>query len=332
MKYSKLSLLIVVLVLLCTYATPITAQEDRVAANKELAASAVKAFNEADWDVFREAVADDFVLHFALSPVDIVGPEGLIAFFQGFHSAMPDISHPEIELMIADEESVAMLLPTVGTFTNEWNGLPPTGELVSVPLISIWHITDGKLAEAWFGLDTMLLMQQMGAIPVSPDVIPASSEAVAAVSDTQHGDAETSKAVVRSFKLDLLNTQNLDLIPELFTEGFVFHDHADTADVSYTGYAGVSEFLMPYFAMMPDLQFPADELVMMAEGNMVAIYWVARGTQTGAVPDIPASGNEVTVPGLSIYRLEDGKIAETWFTMDMLGFLTQIGLIPPGAE
>jgi predicted ester cyclase len=46
---------------------------------------------------------------------------------------------------------------------------------------------------------------------------------------------------------------------------------------------------------------------------------------------IPATGKQVTVTGISIERIADRKIAETWVNFDLLGLLQQIGAVPaPG--
>jgi hypothetical protein len=40
----------------------------------------------------------------------------------------------------------------------------------------------------------------------------------------------------------------------------------------------------------------------------------------------------VTMPGINIFRLQGGKIVERWGNLDVLGFLTQLGVIPTAAE
>ena len=40
-----------------------------------------------------------------------------------------------------------------------------------------------------------------------------------------------------------------------------------------------------------------------------------------------ASGRTITLPGINIFRLRDGKIVERWGRLDDLGLLTQLGVI-----
>jgi len=46
---------------------------------------------------------------------------------------------------------------------------------------------------------------------------------------------------------------------------------------------------------------------------------------------IPPSGKRVTITGISITRIANGKAVEDWVNFDTLGMLQQIGAIPtPG--
>ncbi len=169
MNRSRLSMLIVVaLVVTSVLAVPAAAQEDPLAANKALATRAVQAFKEADWDAFRAVVADDFALHFPLSLVDIAGPEGLIAFFQGFHVAMPDVHFSADDmLMVAEGNLVALHWVAYGTHTGDVPGIPASGSAVTVSGVSFYRLEDGKIAETWFMMDTLGFLTQIGVIPAA---------------------------------------------------------------------------------------------------------------------------------------------------------------------
>jgi predicted ester cyclase len=43
---------------------------------------------------------------------------------------------------------------------------------------------------------------------------------------------------------------------------------------------------------------------------------------------IAPTGQTVTLPGINIFRLKDGRIVERWGVLDMLGFMRQLGAIP----
>jgi predicted ester cyclase len=83
------------------------------------------------------------------------------------------------------------------------------------------------------------------------------------------------------------------------------------------------EFLKSF----PDQRVTIETLV--AEGDYVAGYATYTGTQEGPMPPFPASGKKVESKFLSLFRLEEGKIAELWVEWDNLAMLKQLGHFPP---
>ena len=81
----------------------------------------------------------------------------------------------------------------------------------------------------------------------------------------------------------------------------------------------------------PDFDIALDDLI--AEGNQVAKRWTFRGTHRGEFNGIPATGKQVTMRGITLYRLEGGKVREMYWNYDVFGLLVQIGAIPaPGQQ
>ncbi len=79
----------------------------------------------------------------------------------------------------------------------------------------------------------------------------------------------------------------------------------------------------------PDWRSDVQQLI--AEGDLVAENFVAHGTHRGAVMGETPTGREVTLRGVNIFRIADGKIVERWGHLDQLGLLQQLGLAPPTA-
>ena len=81
----------------------------------------------------------------------------------------------------------------------------------------------------------------------------------------------------------------------------------------------------------PDFDIALDDLI--AEGNQVVKRWTFRGTHRGEFNGIPATGKQVTMRGITLYRLEGGKVREMYWNYDVFGLLVQIGAIPaPGQQ
>jgi predicted ester cyclase len=66
---------------------------------------------------------------------------------------------------------------------------------------------------------------------------------------------------------------------------------------------------------------------LIAEGDKVVARWRSRATHRGDYMGIPPTGKEVEFTGISVYRIEEGKIAESWTVEDQLGLMRQIGAV-----
>jgi steroid delta-isomerase-like uncharacterized protein len=131
-----------------------------------------------------------------------------------------------------------------------------------------------------------------------------------------------NEATVRRFYEEMCNGRRNDLAPELFTDGHRMHDPQVPAGEGPQGMADV----VSTYQVGVDGRWGIEELF--SAGDRVVVRWTGSGAHVGEVNGIPATGNAVRVDAITIHRLEDGKIAETWETWDTLGFLQQIGAIP----
>jgi steroid delta-isomerase-like uncharacterized protein len=62
--------------------------------------------------------------------------------------------------------------------------------------------------------------------------------------------------------------------------------------------------------------------------DRVVVRWTGTGTHVRELNGIPATGRPVRVDAISIHRVANGKIAETWQVWDTLSLLQQIGAAP----
>jgi len=136
--------------------------------------------------------------------------------------------------------------------------------------------------------------------------------------------AAENKAVIDRFNV-ALNEGNLDVIDAIFAPDFVGHSPLSPEPIRGPG--GYKAFLATMGAAMPDLQYPSWTLI--AEGDLVVIHMSAEGTFTNALMGIPPNGKKVLLWMINIWRFADGKIVEWWHSMDTLGFMQQLGAIPP---
>jgi steroid delta-isomerase-like uncharacterized protein len=136
--------------------------------------------------------------------------------------------------------------------------------------------------------------------------------------------SEENKAISRRF-IEAVNQGSMD-VPELFTSNFVYHDPSGGS----TDFEGAVRFGAMFFSAFPDLHVTIDDEI--ADGDMVVTRWTTHGTHQGEFQGIPPSGREFTITGITILRIADGKIAEHWVSMDVLGMMEQIGAISMPGE
>jgi steroid delta-isomerase-like uncharacterized protein len=77
----------------------------------------------------------------------------------------------------------------------------------------------------------------------------------------------------------------------------------------------------------PDLRFTIEDII--TEKGKSVVCWTISGTQEGEFMDIPASGKKVSVEGITIHHITNGKILDSFARWDALGLIRQLGDVPP---
>jgi steroid delta-isomerase-like uncharacterized protein len=131
-----------------------------------------------------------------------------------------------------------------------------------------------------------------------------------------------NKAISRRFWEEVFNGRNLNLIGELFAANYVEHG---TGGQDWNA-EGLKQLLSMYFNAFPNLHVTIDDLF--AEGDRCATRCTLRGTHKGEMMGIPPTGKQVTVMGISIDHIVDGKFVEVWTLMDRPAMMQQLGAIP----
>ena len=123
-------------------------------------------------DAIDEICSPEFVNH--SSPPGVPSNrEGVKQLTAMFRQAFRD-SYFIVEDMIAEGDKVATRKIFHGTHQGEFMGIPPTGQQVSMGLIDIVRIADGKVVEHWSVADNLGMMQQLGILPLLGDMEEAS--------------------------------------------------------------------------------------------------------------------------------------------------------------
>jgi steroid delta-isomerase-like uncharacterized protein len=128
-----------------------------------------------------------------------------------------------------------------------------------------------------------------------------------------------NKAVSTRFIQEVFNNGNYDLIEDLVDEGFVAH-----LGGSDQGRDAFTEMVKAYRYGFPDYHCVIDDQI--AEADQVVTRWTFDGTQNGQLMGMPPTGKRVTVTGVAIDRIADGKLVESWLEMDAQRMLQDLGV------
>ena len=134
-----------------------------------------------------------------------------------------------------------------------------------------------------------------------------------------------NKSLVRRLYEEVWNMRNLEVARELISpsHGVQVMDAADSG-IGPEAYARiVTEFVRGF----PDLKFTVLDII--AENDKVVALWNISGTHQGEFRGIAATGKKMSVDGITISQLANGKIMDSFVSWDMWGMILQLGAVPP---
>ncbi len=131
------------------------------------------------------------------------------------------------------------------------------------------------------------------------------------------------KQVIERY-IEAFNEQDLDVLPAVVTED-VHVQGLIGADGDIHGIEEYREWWRETLSGLPDAHL--DRTDYLESGDRVATRWIFTGTHEHEMFDIPATNRSFEVRGLSIFRMEQGKIAQKLYQQDDLLMLQQLGIL-----
>jgi ketosteroid isomerase-like protein len=92
------------------------------------------------------------------------------------------------------------------------------------------------------------------------------------------------------------------------------------------GIAAMNNVITTCRAAFHGLQVTMDDI--MADGDRVTVRFTARGVHNGEFMGLPPTGKAITMTGIEIFRIKEGKIAELWGEPNLMGLMQQLGILP----
>lgn len=151
------------LLLFALVTSPVLA--DQLDANKHVILRIAEAINTRDFEALDELVSPNVRRHSAATPnVKVENLEQFKSFLKQDIATCPD-SRQEINMILAEGNLVAMHATYLGTQTGPMGPFPPSGKKLELPIIAIFRLQDGRVAEIWVEWDNLNALNQLGHFP-----------------------------------------------------------------------------------------------------------------------------------------------------------------------
>jgi predicted ester cyclase len=133
-----------------------------------------------------------------------------------------------------------------------------------------------------------------------------------------------NKALVKRYVDEVLSANRLDKLDELLAPDFV--DNTPGLATGEAGPAVIRNAQQRIRSLFPTVEYKIDDLI--GEGDKVVARYTVRAA-TKEAEGVPAQ--KVRITGMTIFRIANGKIAETWIINDQVELYRQLGftLQPP---
>ena len=135
--------------------------------------------------------------------------------------------------------------------------------------------------------------------------------------------SEENKAVLRRWFDEVWNNARADVIEELFDENGIAHGLSDDSSNPIRGPRDYRPFYEAFRQGFPNLKVTIEDMV--AEGDKVAARCSVRGTHEGDFLGREATQSPVEITGITIVRIDNGKIVEAWNNFDFMTLYKQVG-------
>lgn len=132
--------------------------------------------------------------------------------------------------------------------------------------------------------------------------------------------ASEVKTLITLYTDDVWNSRDIEAMVRYYPAHYVHHD-VSRPDVRTL--AEYTQWARDLQAAISDLHIGIEDII--ADGNGKAVKrWTATGVNTGSLAGLPPSNKPVSFSGTSTYRIENGRIAESWYVYDLFGLLQQL--------
>jgi steroid delta-isomerase-like uncharacterized protein len=132
------------------------------------------------------------------------------------------------------------------------------------------------------------------------------------------------KEIAAKFTDEMWTRSNMAIADEILHPDFTDHDPVQGQG---PGLEGFRQMVISFKSAFPDLNVKNEDVMEDEQLSKLILRWTAQGTHQGEFMQIPPTNKKVSLRGIDILQVENGKIAERWGEFDALGMLAQLGVI-----
>lgn len=136
--------------------------------------------------------------------------------------------------------------------------------------------------------------------------------------------SKENKTIVRRLYQEVWNERKLEVVDELLSASHALQDPNSSG--SQVGPERYKRRVVELTTGFPDLCFTIEDTV--AEGEKFVACWTFSGTHQNEYMGIPATGRKISLEGITIHHIKNGKILDSYTRWDVLGLMRQLGAIP----
>jgi predicted ester cyclase len=128
----------------------------------------------------------------------------------------------------------------------------------------------------------------------------------------------SNKEVAEEYANKIWNDKEINTIDRLVHQNVLIHSLLG----DFYGTKAMRDVVQAWLKGFPNLR--VDNHIIIGEADLVSIQWQAKGTHQGEFKAIKPTGNPVSYSGVTVYRMNEGKIVEYWAYLDMQHLLGQL--------
>jgi predicted ester cyclase len=131
---------------------------------------------------------------------------------------------------------------------------------------------------------------------------------------------EENKTIAYRYFEEAYNQKNINVLDEIVDENVKSHSPQEMRGIKV-----IKEYVAENRKTFPDVKFFVEDQI--AEGDKVVTRITFKATHKGKFRGIAPTGKKVTVTGINIMKIINGKIVESWAEWDAFGLMQQLGVI-----